>query len=56
MFKTKIASPHKPDFLTGGGEMEDPIRALDWLKTSLGPIESGSSSLKHTVCLCLTSG
>lgn len=55
MLMTKIELPEEPDFLTGGGEMEQHIRAFDWSKTSLGSIDSWSSNLKYTVRLCLTS-
>lgn len=55
MFKSKVAPLQKPDFLTGGGEMEKLIRAFDWSKTSAGPLESWSTSIKYSVQTCLTS-
>jgi signal transduction histidine kinase len=48
-----IASPE--DWLVGGGEMGKVIRAMDWAKTPLGPIESWPQSLRTTVSLCLAS-
>jgi hypothetical protein len=46
---------HSEDWLVGGGEMGRLIRAMDWAKTSLGPIESWPQSLRTTVSLCLAS-
>ena len=43
------------DWLVGGGEMGKLIRAKDWSKTPLGPIESWPQSLRTTVSLCLAS-
>lgn len=43
------------DFLSNGGEMEKLIRAFNWSKTTLGPLESWPTSLKHAVNLCLMS-
>jgi len=43
------------DFLAGGQEMEKVIRAKDWSKTPLGPIEGWPQSLRTTVSLCLAS-
>ena len=43
------------DFLSGGGEMGARIRAKDWSRTSLGPIESWPHSLRTTVSICLAS-
>src|SRR5258708_25050239 len=48
-----IASPE--DWLVGGGEMGKVIRAMDWAKTPLGPIDSWPQSLRTTVSLCLAS-
>ncbi len=42
-------------FLIGGGEMGDRIRAFNWAKTPLGPIEQWPESLKSAVMLCLGS-
>src|ERR1041385_3090288 len=41
------------DFLAGGGEMGDRIRAFDWSSTSLGAMGSWSPSLKMMVRLLL---
>ena len=48
-----IASPE--DWLVGGGEMGKAIRAMDWAKTPLGPIDSWPQSLRTTISLCLAS-
>src|SRR5437762_7307457 len=42
-------------WLAGGGEMAELVRAMDWSKTPLGPIESWPQSLRTTVSLCLAS-
>ena len=41
--------------LSGGGEMGKLIRAMDWSKNPLGPIENWPQSLLTTVSLCLAS-
>ena len=41
--------------LRGGGRMGALIRAFDWSRTPLGPIESWPSSLLETVSICLRS-
>jgi hypothetical protein len=41
------------EFLSRGGEMGALIRALDWSKTSLGPISAWSTHLKATISLML---
>src|SRR5579859_1989661 len=40
---------------TGGGEMGERIRAFDWLRTPLGPIEIWPQSLKTAVQIILSS-
>lgn len=45
----------KSDWLSGGGEMAEVIRAKDWSNTPLGPIEAWPSSLRTTVNMCLAS-
>src|SRR5919106_1309496 len=40
-------------FLAGGGEMGERIRAFDWSKTPIGPVESWSPALRTTVSLLL---
>jgi PAS domain S-box-containing protein len=48
--------PARPeDWLLGGGEMGRFVRAMDWSKTELGPIDSWPQSLRTTVSLCLAS-
>ncbi len=44
-----------PDFLAGGGEMGERMRALDWWKTPLGPAECWPQSLKTIVRVMLDS-
>ncbi len=43
------------DWLAGGGAMAETIRAIDWSKNALGPLESWPQSLRTTVSLCLGS-
>lgn len=43
------------NFLQNGGQMGEVIRAKDWSKTPLGPIESWSQSLRTTISLALAS-
>jgi PAS domain S-box-containing protein len=43
------------DFLAGGGEMGERMRALDWRKTPLGPAEGWPQSLKTIVRVMLDS-
>lgn len=47
--KGDFTSAHPRDWLTGGGEMGDLIRSMDWSKTALGPLSSWSSNLKMMV-------
>lgn len=42
-------------FLTGGIEMGERIRTYDWSKTSVGPIETWSQSLKTTLNIIINS-
>lgn len=49
------AGEQKFGWLSGGGEISDIIRAKDWSKTPLGPIESWPQSLRISVSLCLSS-
>ena len=46
---------NKLDFLSGGGEMGERIRAFDWGKTPLGSPEEWPQSLKAAVSICLRS-
>lgn len=43
------------DFLAGGGEMERRIRAFDWSRTGLGPLEGWPQSLKTALKIALNS-
>jgi formate hydrogenlyase transcriptional activator len=43
------------DFLSGGGELGDRIRAHDWGVTSLGPLRDWPQSLRAAVSLCVRS-
>jgi hypothetical protein len=43
------------DWLAGGGEMGERIRAFDWSETSLGPLEAWPQSLKTVVQVMLSS-
>ncbi len=42
-------------WLTGGGEMGELIRSMDWSKTPLGPPQTWPQSLRTSVSLCLSS-
>ncbi|HZP18502.1 MAG TPA: ATP-binding protein, partial [Terriglobales bacterium] len=52
-FLTTAASP--PQMFPSDSEMSRRIRAYDWSKTPLGPIENWPQSLKTTVSICLAS-
>ena len=43
------------DFLTGGGEMGERIRSLDWSKTPLGPVDRWPQSLRTAISMMLPS-
>ena len=43
------------EWLVGGGEMAGLVRAKDWSRTPLGPIEQWPQSLKTSVSICLAS-
>ena len=43
------------NFLAGGGEMGERMRALDWSKTALGPVESWPPSLRTALSIMLGS-
>jgi signal transduction histidine kinase/DNA-binding response OmpR family regulator len=43
------------DWLVGGGEMGDLVRAKEWSSTPLGPRETWPQSLRTAVSLCLSS-
>ena len=42
-------------FLDGGGEMGALMRATDWTRTPLGPVDGWPQSLRTTVSTCLNS-
>jgi signal transduction histidine kinase len=44
-----------PDFLSGGGQMGERMRALDWAATPLGPSEAWPQSLRSAVSICIGS-
>ena len=43
------------DCLSGGGEMGSLMRAFDWSRTPLGPVETWPQSLRTVVRIMLTS-
>jgi len=45
-----------PAFLAGGGEMGALMRAFDWSKTPIGPVESWSPTLRTMVSFLLANG
>jgi len=47
--------PLAPDWLGGGGEIGARIRAQDWSRTPLGPIEAWPQSLRSALSICLGS-
>jgi len=49
----KESSTNSHYFLSGGGEMGELIRAFDWSKTTLGPVESWPQSLRTAISICL---
>lgn len=42
-----------PRFLSGGGETGSLMRALDWVSTPFGPVETWPQSLRSAVSICL---
>src|SRR5262245_7482723 len=50
----KPSSPTQ-DWLVGGGEMGERIRAMNWAETQLGPMESWPQSLRSAVSILLPS-
>jgi PAS domain S-box-containing protein len=49
------SSPLTASWLVGGGEMGARVRALDWSKTPLGPLEAWPQSLRTAVRIALDS-
>jgi PAS domain S-box-containing protein len=43
------------DFLSGGGEMGERMRSVDWSQTALGPVETWPQSLRTVISLMLAS-
>ena len=41
-------------FMSGGGEMGALMRAMDWSRTTFGPVEGWSQALRSAVSICLT--
>jgi len=54
MIKGRIQE-NTPTFLAGGGEMGERIRAFDWARTPLGPVERWPQSLRSAVSILLPS-
>ncbi|RKH17632.1 PAS domain S-box protein [Corallococcus sp. CA047B] len=50
-----MSSPPHRDFLAGEGELRARIRAFDWARTPLGPVETWSGALRTSVGLVLSS-
>jgi PAS domain S-box-containing protein len=50
-----LARALPPDFLVGGGEMGERLRAYDWTRTQLGPAREWSVGLKIAVRMILAS-
>jgi len=48
-------SNNLPEFLSGGGELGERIRSLDWSETPLGPASSWPQSLRTCIRIMLTS-
>jgi PAS domain S-box-containing protein len=45
----------KQQFLTGGGEVGELMRSMDWSETPLGPVQDWPQSLRTAVSICLHS-
>jgi len=52
-FDTSSSVPPETSFLSGGGEMGARIRAFDWAKSAIGPIETWSPALRMQVSFLL---
>jgi PAS domain S-box-containing protein len=53
--RAKKPSLPTQDWLVGGGEMGERIRAMNWAETQLGPMESWPQSLRSAVSILLPS-
>ena len=51
----KVRKSGPPAFLSGGGEMGERMRAVDWDKTPLGPVTEWPQSLRTAVSMMLPS-
>ncbi|UVT17486.1 MAG: response regulator [Nitrospira sp.] len=49
------STQHSKDFLIGGGEMGERMRAFDFSTTPLGPVSAWPQSLRSAVSICLNS-
>ncbi len=49
------ASAPRRDLFDGGGEMGELMRAVDWSKTAIGPIETWPQSLLTSLSICVRS-
>lgn len=47
------ALPRTYDFLSGGGEMGQLIRSIDWAKTPVGPVDQWPQSLRTAISIML---
>ena len=43
------------DFLSGGGEMGELMRSVDWSRTAVGPVMGWPQSLRTSLSICLDS-
>jgi hypothetical protein len=50
-----VVMPHSRDFLQGGGQMGQAIRAMDWSQTPLGLPENWPGALKTCLGIMLSS-
>jgi PAS domain S-box-containing protein len=50
-----LGVPASRDFLTGNSELGTLMRAMDWSRTRVGPIEAWPQSLRTSVSTCLNS-
>lgn len=50
-----ISGPVLPTFLSGGGEMGQRIREMNWAATPLGPVNTWSQGLRTCISIMLTS-
>jgi len=53
--RADAGDPHRSQMFPGTGEMATRMRALDWSKTPIGPVERWPQSLRTVVSICLAS-